>query len=295
MYAQQAVFSENKGVLFAIFSGFLYGLLGYFGMVLMRSGMSAYNLSFWRFFVSFIFLFIIATSLSLKGSGDPRQYLRALINGALFYSAPSTLFFIASQYVGTGQSMVIFFSFPAFVMVLNWLLLGQAIKPYYFLSFAVILVGLTMLVDVGEVTFDLLGIGLSLLSAVSYAFYVFFSKQVKLPALYSTMMVSLGCLLTSLILSLFHGSFRVPLEAGQWLNISALAIVCTALPILLMLEALKHISTDRASLLSVLEPVFTVIFGVLLLGEVVSLKATVGIALTLIGAMTVSMKWKVRA
>jgi drug/metabolite transporter (DMT)-like permease len=295
MHAQQAVSSEKKGILYAVLSGFLYGLLGYFGMTLIRSGLSTYNLSFWRFLVSFVFLAVIFIFIPSKKTGDRKQHMRAIMNGALFYSPPSILFFIASQYIGTGQAMVIFFSFPAFVMVLNWILLGQTIKPYYFLSFAVILAGLILLVDMGEVSFDVLGIGLSLLSAISYAFYVFFSKQVTIPAINSTMMVSLGCCLTSLVIAAIDGSFIVPMHAYQWLNIVALSVICTAVPILLMLLAMQYISSERASLLSVLEPVFTVIFGVLLLSETLSMRSLFGIILTLIGAMTVSVKWKSRS
>lgn len=294
MHAQSAAILERKGNVFAILSGFLYGLLGYFGMVLLKSGLSPVNVSFWRFLVSSIFLLLVSVLVSRKIAGEKKHYIRAFINGALFYSAPSTLFFIASLYIGTGQAMVIFFSFPAFVMMLNRVLYGRRIKPYYFISFAVILSGLVMLVDVGEVSFDLWGIALSLLSAVSYALYVVFSKEVKLSALDSTLMVSLGCCCTSLILAVFTGTFLLPTHTEQWLNLLGIAVICTAVPILLMLEALKYIPTDRASLLSVLEPVFTVIFGVLLLGEALSLKAALGICLTLIGAMSVSVSWKRR-
>lgn len=292
MYDSTFIVSEKKGNWYAILSGLLYGLLGYFGMVLVGGGLSAVNVSFWRFSTSFLCMALIFLATRPKKLGPSRHYFRAFINGALFYSAPSTLFFIASQYIGTGQSMVIFFCFPAFVMMLNKALYNNPIKPHYFASFAVIIAGLVMLVDIAEFGFDLIGVALSLLSGVSYAFYVVFSKQVKLSALESTIMVSLGCATTSLILALATGTFVVPPQPMQWLHIIGLAIISTAVPILLMLEALKHISSDRASLLAVLEPVATVIFGVILLHEQLTMKAAFGIGLTLLGAMSISVKWR---
>src|ERR1700704_3613667 len=119
MPSQQLIISEKRGDGFAILSGLLYGLLGYFGMVLIRSGLSPFNLSFWRFFLSLVFLWVIFISQPMKNLSNFKEHIKAVACGALFYSGPSTLFFIASQYIGTGQSMVIFFSFPAFVMVLN--------------------------------------------------------------------------------------------------------------------------------------------------------------------------------
>lgn len=289
MHSQTTVLSSQKGNWLAITSGFLYGLLGYFGMRLIGTGMSALNISCWRFLLSFILMLTIFLFSSRK-CHFTKEYIQAFLNGALFYAAPSSLFFLGSQYIGTGQCMVIFFSFPVFVMMLNRIFYGQVIKRRYFISFLIIIIGLIMLVDVKEVNFDILGIGLGLLSAVFYAFYVVFSKKIILPALPTTMMVSLGCFFTSLILALAQGSFFVPSHQEQWLSIIGLAIICTCVPIFLMLESLKYISSDRASLLSVLEPVFTVIFGVMLLGEILTMRALIGIIITLIGALTVSIK-----
>lgn len=285
------IISEKKGTWFAIISGLLYGLLGYFGMTIMQSGLSVYNLSFWRFSTAFLFLVTIFICKAIRKPGSLSQLLNVMINGAIFYSAPSILFFIASRYIGTGQAMVIFFVYPAFVMVLNWAFENQPIKPHYFLSFALILVGLTLLVDIGEVSLDFVGIGLSLLASLSYAIYIVMSKKTTLTALSSTLMVSLGCAITSSILGLIDNSLIWPNQFEQWLNILGIGIICSALPILLLLEAMRHISSDQASLLSVLEPVFTVIFGVILLGEVINLNTIFGIVLTLVGAMSVTIKW----
>jgi drug/metabolite transporter (DMT)-like permease len=286
------IISEKKGTWFAVCSGLLYGLLGYFGMSIMETGFSVYNLSFWRFSIALLFLIAITAHQTPKMSRSLSQYLHVLINGAIFYSAPSTLYFIASEYVGTGQAMVIFFTYPFFVMLLNWLLEKRPIQPHYFLSFILILFGLVLLVDLGNIAFDFVGIGLSLVSSFAYAIYIFVSKRAALPPLPSTMMVSLGCAVTAGIFALFDGSLRWPTHLQQWLYIVGIGIICTALPILLLLEAMKHISSDKASLLSVLEPVFTVFFGVLLLGEVISLSASIGIILTLFGAMIVTVRWR---
>lgn len=274
----------------AVLSGLLYGLLGYFGMMLLRSGLFPTTISFWRFFVSFLFL--LMTHYLLSGHIHVRSWWhwQPFMLGALFYSGPSSLFFIASKYIGTGQSMVIFFSFPVMVMVLNRILYKENIKPIYFISFIMIISGLLLLIDMGEVSFDLLGIGLSLLSAISYAFYVIFSKTIKTSALISTLMVSLGCAVTSLLLSLLNDVFQLPNSPSQWLNIIGIAVICTAIPILLMLESLKYISSAKASLLSVLEPVFTVIFGVILLNEVMTIRSLCGVIITLLGGVTASFK-----
>lgn len=282
---------ERKGTWLAVVSGLLYGLLGYFGVTLMSLGFSEGNIGWWRFISSSLFLLLIifARRESVIVSRDS---LRALINGALFYTGPSILFFIASKYIGTGQSMVIFFIYPAFVMIFNCLFEKAAFRVHYILSFLMIIVGLLFLVDVREFGFDVMGIGASLLSAFSYACYIVSSKRVQLPALQSTLMVSVGCALMSGIVAIVDGTLMWPTEFAQWFNVVALGIICSAVPILLLLEAMKYISTEKASLLSVLEPVATVIFGVMLLGEPLGVGTVFGILLILLGAMSVTFDWR---
>lgn len=283
---------ELKGMWLAVISGLLYGLLGFFGMSLKHSGLSVYNLSFWRFLVSSVFLLVILLCYYQNKSERPkaRQLLSVFTSGVVFYSPCGIFFFLASEHIGTGQSMVVFFVYPAFVMILGWALEGKKLKAHYLLSLAVIITGLVLLVDIGEVSYDMFGIGLSLASAIFYAFYVFLSKKIVLTPLVSSLMVSLGCCSTGLVLALVDNSLSLPLKLEQWLHIAGIGIICSALAILLLLEALKYISADQASLLSVLEPVFTVIFGVILLDEGVSAIKILGILLILMGAISVMIK-----
>ena len=62
------------------------------------------------------------------------------------------------------------------------------------------------------------------------------------------------------------------------------------MPILFLLEAMKHISSDKASLLSVLEPVCVVIIGMLLLDETLTALQVVGIIAVLGGALLVQFE-----
>jgi drug/metabolite transporter (DMT)-like permease len=282
--------AEKKGTWFAVSSGLLYALIGYFGVTLMRSGISVFNLSVWRFLIASCVMAVILWSRGWQKL-NWKMALSTLINGGVFYSGSCIFFFLATKYIGTGQSMVIFFVYPIWIMFFNWLLYGQPLRAHYLVSFVLISIGLVFLVDVQELSFDFLGISFSLLSSISYAIYLVWSKKLNLTPLDSTLTVSIGCALVALFLALFDGSLAVPMLFDQWLRLIIFAIFCTAVPILLMLEAMKYLSSEKASLLSVLEPLFTVVFGVLLLGETVYLNTLVGIILTLAGAMTVLVKW----
>ena len=277
---------ENKGSFYALLSGFLYGLLGYFGMSLVGANFSIFNMLFWRFLISSALIMIILFFTYKKNTDRPQEALKMMLYGGVFYSASATIYFLACSYIGTGLAMVIFFTYPAAVMLLNWVLHKTKPSRSYYIAIAVIMAGLVLLADLNGARLNVTGIGFAILSAIAYASYIVFSKKVQTSPLMSTLMVSMGCTITSLILTLIDKSFLIPASSTQWLNIFGFGILCTALPILLLLEALKTISSIKASLLSVLEPVFVVIFGIILLGEHVNGRQTIGILTVLTGALT---------
>ena len=277
---------HHRGSLYAGISGFLYGFVGYFGVSVIQSSISVTNMLFWRFFISslVIGLFILGKIRPTK-----RVYKAMLIafgNGAIFYGLSTMLYFFACPYIGTGLAMVIFFTYPAMVMLLNYFFYGQKIPTIYYYASGIIIVGMSLFVDTNEMRFDLFGIALSLISALFYAAYIVSSKKISaLSPTLSTFMVCLGCMITSLIFSLMNHSFTIPTTLNVWLNLLGIGIISTTIPILLLLYSLNYISSEKASILSVLEPVFVLIFGVTLLGEPMKLQYAFGVLIVLSGAL----------
>jgi drug/metabolite transporter (DMT)-like permease len=214
--------------------------------------------------------------------------------GALFYSTSAGIFFVASQYIGTGLSMVILFTFPAIVMFFNWCLYKIKISKHYYMAIILMLLGMLLLVDLSDVTFDILGLGLGLTAAVLYACYIIASKKITVSPILSTIMISSGCSTACLLFALINHSFMIPSTLLQWSHILGFGILSTALPMLLLLEGLKKISAEKASILSVLEPVFVVIFGIILLEETLRLPQVIGIITVLSGALITLFSHKLK-
>src|SRR5438132_7429592 len=112
--------NENKGTLYAIISGLFYGLVGYFGISVVHANFSISNMLFWRFLISILLIILFLTPKIRQIKINDRAIWGAFISGAIFYSSSSVTYFMASSYIGTGLSMVIFFTYPAFVMFGMW-------------------------------------------------------------------------------------------------------------------------------------------------------------------------------
>jgi drug/metabolite transporter (DMT)-like permease len=285
-------FSDNsKGFLFCIASGLLYGPMGYFGMQLINDGSSITNMLFWRYLVAVIFIFIVLVPKIKYMRIDPKIFLSQLVLGIVFYGSFSLLYFQACLYIGTGLAIVIFFTFPAFVMSFNWIIYQNPAPRIYYVSLITILFGMIMLIDLAEMKADLRGIGLAIFSAAGYACYIVFSKSHinSSPPITSTLTISIGGCIFAIIASNIDGTFYVPTSFEVWKNIIGLGIISTALPILFLLEGMRYVSSEKAAFLSVLEPVFVFTIGVTALNETVSSNEAIGALIIITGAMLVQL------
>jgi len=278
--------NEQCGTLYAIASGLCYGLLGYFGMSIIQANLSIANTTFWRFFISTGVIALILLPSKYKALlANKREALKVMLYGMIFYSPGAMAFFVSSQYIGTGLAIVIFFTFPVMVMLINWYFFGTRISLIYYIAVVMIVIGLVLLVDKSKLQSDIIGVTLSFLSAASYAIYVVVSKRCFLAPLPATFMLSMGSMMTSFLYAYIEGSFIIPNHINIWLDILGIGIICTAIPILLLLQGLKYISAEKVSILSVLEPVSIVLVGIALLGETITAIQSFGIIIILAGAM----------
>ena len=280
-----SLFLKNIGAFYATLSGLFFGLIGYFGVSVIQENISVPNMLFWRFLISSLFIFFLLLPQLGNLKLTAIETLKVFIYGLIFYGSTSTLYFLSAEYTGSGIAMVIFFTYPALVMLINYLLYKQKVNRIYTLSLLIIFIGMLCLVKGSRYTFSFMGLGFGLLSSLLYAVYIIVSKKSPLAPLVSTFWVSLGAAMSCLAVALVHHSFIVPEKLSIWLNICGIGIICTALPIVFLLKGLKNISSLQASILSVLEPVFVLIFGIILLGEQVNLIQGLGILVLLSGAL----------
>lgn len=277
-------------------SAVLYGFLGFLGTTLLRDNISIGEMQFWRFFIASLWMamYVIKTRGSQISIRTDRRFLLSMfLLAAIAYAGSSGLFFLTCQAIGTGAAMVIFFSYPVVIALGSWLIHGARPSPKTFFIMTVMILGLYFLKYASEGSLTLYGIVSGILSAIFYALYVMGSKQFSAHNAESGIMamaVCLGCTFIFLVVTLQMPPFVWPTTLKNWTTILCLGILATAIPIQLMLVGLKHISSMRASLISVLEPVMTVIIGMLLLGENLSNLQLLGVCLILGSALLIQFQ-----
>ncbi len=278
--------SIKKGTALAIASGVLYSGLGYLGITQIQPGFTIYDMLFWRFVFASLMLvpFVLKPSLWTPSVFKIMPWI--FFVGGATYGLSSVFYFLAAQEIGTGVSMVIFFTFPVFVALFAWIFDRHRLGRLTYISMILLFSGLWLLADECGSGFHWKAGLLALGSGVSYAVYVYMGKKIKIDPLVSSLIVCLGSIFGIWMFGSFAGGqMLTPSLNASWLYVFLTALLATVLPIVLFLEAMKKISATKASLLSVFEPLSTVLIGVLFLGEMLLDIQIVGVFIVLVGAL----------
>ena len=142
-------------------------------------------------------------------------------------------------------------------------------SDYIWVGMAIL--GIALMVPWGQTqgdNFSLLGAACALAAGLCWAFYIYFGQKVVqqnigMHAL--TIAISLSAL-SLLPIGLYNNAAAL-VETQYWGKALAIAILATAIPYALDLQALKHLSKLSYGTLSSLSPALAALTGLLLLGE----------------------------
>jgi len=286
----------NFGVLLTILSGILYGTIGYFGIRLLEAGLSVSDMLFWRFFSSVILLFPFVLVDWFK-KNQTRNYLTLLflfILGILLYGLGTAMYFEACKMIGTGLAMVLFYTYPLFVVGLSYFVHQTPLTKPIVLSLILIVIG-SSLIAFGDgifVNLNRFGILLAIFSGIGYGLYLFFSKRIahEVPPILATFTVCLGSSFTFMVSSLLTTSTLYwPTSPSILTLIGLFGLVGTVLPVLFMLIGLKTISANKASIISVIEPVTILAVAIIVLKESVTYVQMIGATIILCSAIIIQL------
>jgi drug/metabolite transporter (DMT)-like permease len=283
---------ELRAAALVALSATLYGFLGYLGTKLLQQHFSVPSMLFWRFFIAALWMILVvmfSKKEKLLLMTKQSTLFKALALGAICYSGCSAFYFLASRHIGTGPAMVIFFTYPVFVVSLAWIIEKHVVSKYTAAALIAIIVGLILMKGTGFAALNKAGIFFAVIAALFYGLYMYSSKHVikSVSPCKLTILVCLSCALVFLVFAYSDHSFVYPTSLKSWLYVCAFGVIATALPIQLLLEGLKYIHPNKASILSVLEPLVTFIVGIIMLGETTSTLQTTGAFIILLSAILI--------
>jgi drug/metabolite transporter (DMT)-like permease len=282
-------------ILAVALSGITFGTIGYSGTYLLSVGMSVSQMLFWRFSIAAFSLLFLIKWPSVKAAKKTISFKAiayCFLLGGVAYSLSTSFFFSSIPYIGSGIAMVIFYAFPILVALLNWGIDGKKLTLLEGIAIAMMIPGILLLANTDNIQFDPYGMLLGAGSALFYGIYFYGSKKggQTLPALLSSFVVCLGNTFFFASVCWIKGEIYLPQTFMVWIQCIGFAVVGTLIPLGLLFMGLKTVPVTKAALISILEPITTVMIGVLLLEETLSFGQIAGIALMFLAVIIVQLK-----
>jgi drug/metabolite transporter (DMT)-like permease len=204
-----------------------------------------------------------------------RSTLPLFLLGSVGYAGQSTLYFASLERNPASINSLLLYVYPVFVALLNWVF--NRSKPSQREFSAMVLASAGVVLTVSDNSslrgltspVDPLGVVLVLASAAWYAGYIVVSDRfvhVTGPWV-STTWIALGASVSFSVAGLFGQSIDLKLSHEAVSILLAMVFLSTIMALGMFLAGMRRVGPITASLLSTLEPVFTVILALFFLEE----------------------------
>lgn len=275
--------AETLGFIFVILAGIGFGFLGIFARWAYQSGLSVGELLSFRFIFAGLLLSLglIVTKPSLLKL-SLRQIIVSAGLGVFGYAVFSTLYFKSIEGISVPLAALLLFTFPIFVNLGAHFILKERMTRIQFISLLIACAGLGILLWGDIVVDSIASVLFALTAALTYSVYVLVSGKLQknVHPFSSSLYVITSAGLALIFFNRPDLNKIFSLTQEQYLIITGIAIISTIGPLTLFLAGLQRLSSSKASIVVMIEPVVAALAAWILLDEALT-------NLQLVGAMLV--------
>lgn len=232
--------------------------------------------------------FLVPTLALRGGMGALRTHWPHLLAvGVLNSAIPFCLFAYAELTLTAGFTSVLNAAAPLFAAIVAFTWLGERMSSLRVLGLAIGFGGVIVLVG-GSSVIDAkqggVAVAAALAATVLYGVASSYTKRflTGVPPLAVATGSQLAAAIVLAPLAYWLWPAQTP-TGGVWLHVIALGIACTGVAYILFFRLVAHVGPTRAVSVTFLIPVFGVLWGILFLGEQLTLNMVIGCAVILLG------------
>jgi drug/metabolite transporter (DMT)-like permease len=285
----------RTGIAYVAASAVAFGAMAILARFAFASGVDTSTLLALRFGIASIVMLVL---MRARGIAFPRgSTLGVLIAlGALGYGGQAVSYFTAIRLAPAGLAALLLYLHPALVAVLAAVFLRERLTTPKLVALAIALLGTTLTV-VPAIAADALaaapqvltGLAFAVASAVFYAVYIIVAAAIgrRAEALPMSTVVIASAAGVFVVAVLTRGP-QWPQTSVGWLAVAGIALLSTVAAITLYFAGLERIGPVRASTLSTIEPLCTVILAAIVLDESLAPVQVAGGVLILAAAVLIA-------
>lgn len=290
----------SLGFLFAFLGTALFSLKSIFIKLAYAEGLNTDSVLMLRMAISLPIYLAIIFYLSQKPN-VPKVVIRQnvlfiVFLGFIGYFLSSWLDLKGLEYITAGLERLTLFTYPIFVSILGAVFFKTPLSKQIVITLVLTYLGLWLIFSQEAVSNSAdtkLGVLLVAMAALSYSFYVLFSKGLihKIGSLWFT---ALAMSVSSLFVLLYYGATLdwsgLVISPYAWLWVACLALVSTVIPSFMISEAISRVGSAQTGIVGTLGPVITILLAIVILNEPFTLYHLAGIALVMTGVLMLTLR-----
>ena len=281
---------KNYGVLATLLSAFIFGFTPILAKWTYLGGSNAISLTFYRSFMALPVLYVILNSRGVSLKITKKEVMHLLIVGGLGQTLTTLTLYASYNHLSVGMATTLHFIYPIFVVLVGVLYYHESWSPAKIIAIGLAIFGMLTFIDqTGDISF--IGVFLAFLSGVTYAFYILYidkSGLKQMDPFKLTFYLSLVVSICVFIYGISTQTLAFSLTPWSWFLTLMVALLVTVGAVALLQIGIRLIGSTKASILCLAEPITSVVCGVVLLNEQLSIMKLIGCAFILLSSYSIT-------
>lgn len=272
---------KQKGIVYTVISTTIFGITPAIGKLTYSMGNNGIQLSLLRH-LSVVPLFLLIVCWKRLSFHLTKQQMKDVLKVSLGNALAIVLLYSSYSYINIGSATVLHFLYPLFVCLLNYFFYQQKLNREQLLCLILAIVGVFCFIEPSSSS--LLGVLLAVTSGLFFAYYMIGMDHSTIRELssyvYNFYLVVVNVIILCVLSYMTH-SFRIlPIE-GYILSF-IVAILTSLIGVVLLQKGIYCLGASLTAILSTLEPITSIIIGILFLGEDLTILKFIGCCFVLV-------------
>lgn len=275
-----------KGALLSLISAFGFALLPIFALFAYQGHINVTTLLFIRFFFGALLFFSYVFIKYQKVTVQLKDLFYLFVLGGICYNLQSQFYFSAVKYISPSLAALLLYTYPMTVTILTFFIDKEKITKAVGASVGLSFIGLILILGMSLGKVRGLGILLALGAALVYSVYIIIGNRVvrRMPPLVMSAFIAAFSAIGQLVFGVLSGELNFNFASSIWLPVIGLILFSTVIAMLFFFKGMELIGPAKASIISMMEPVFTVVLSTIILKDHLTLLQLTGGVLVLAGA-----------
>lgn len=285
-----------KGILFTILSAIIFGFTPALANITYKLGNNSLSMTFFRNLLAIPILFFILKHKKISLRIEKKEVKHIFILSLIGVALTTALLYSSYSYIGVGAATTLHFMYPIFVAVTCKLFFKESLGKSKVLALIISLLGVLLFMDMKNGS-NILGALMALISGITYAFYIVYLEKQELVKInpYKLSFYIVSFTSVEMIIGNILGRYiRFNLSLKVYVLMIIISLLTSVVAIILFQLGVSIIGATSAAIFSLFEPITSIISGLLLFNETISIKKVLGCIVIFIAVSYLALESKLK-